>query len=260
MSVSRIEDALSQLDSTEQALLDLSLHRGFDDQLLASLVEGDAADVGAMRDAVLDKLARIAELNGEGAREQVLSELRSLSDATWIDPDAPPPPRRRRAPIAVAAVALLAGLAVAIALLAGGGSSSPDKPVAENPSDAGGSSAPAKPARSAAVPLEPLGPATKGQVTASVSGPKNAQRLTLKLSGLKAPRGGAYELWLYDSLLRSRALGSLAAGNGTIAAPLRTDAATYRWLDLSLQPGKDRVHHSGDSVFRAPISRVAGGG
>ncbi len=257
MSMSRIEDALSQLDSTEQALLDLSLHRGFDDQLLASLVEGDASDVEAMRDATLDKLARLAKLDGDDARERVLAELRSLSDSTWVDPNTPPPRERRRASFAVAALIATAVAVAAIILLAGGGDGGGDKGVTAAPTSTTSAAAkPAKPAKPATLQLQPLDPNAQDHTSVSVSGSGDAQRLTLKLSGLPSPRGGAYELWLYDSLLRSRPLGSLTAGQGSISARIPAGASAYRWLDLSLQPGSDRVHHSGQSVFRAPLSRI----
>jgi hypothetical protein len=263
MPVDQIEEALSQLDVGERALLDLSVHRGFDDERIASLLGVKVSEVGALRRAALEKLFRIRAASGDGARDAVKAELRSVSDSSWIDPSTAARRRRRiRAAIAAVAVLLIVGLVTAIVLIAGGsdsdtksnGSGAPAAPPTQ-PTEQ--SSPPAKPTQPAGVPLQPLSSDTPGKVVASVSNAGDTERLTVKLRGLPAPNG-AYELWLYDSLVHSRPLGSLAAGKGSIRALLRRDASNYSWLDLTLQPGSDRAHHSGESIFRAPLDRVLG--
>ncbi len=260
MSVDQIEEALSQLDVGERALLDLSVHRGFDDDRIAALLGVDVSEVGALRRAALEKLFRLRAVSGDGAREAVRAELRLVSDSTWIDPPPPAPRRDRlRAVLVIAAVLLVACAITAIGLLAGGsGSDAPDTATApaqsSQPSTPPTEPSPA-PNQSVAVALTPLSADAPGQVTASVSGPERARRITVKLRGLPAP-SGAYELWLYDSLVHSRPLGSVTAGRGSISARLPRDASSYSWLDLTLQPGGDRVHHSGESVFRTPLDHV----
>jgi hypothetical protein len=263
MPVDQIEEALSQLDIGERALLDLSVHRGFDDDRIAKLLDIDASEVSAQRRAALEKLFRLRAASGDGARDEVRAELRSVSDSTWIDPaTAASRGGRHRTAIVGAAILLVVGVVTAVVLLAGGSDSGTGgndagaaaTPDPTQPSSQTGQPAP-QPAQPSSVALKPLSSSTPGSVTASVSESRGAQRLTVQLRGLPAP-SGAYELWLYDSLVHSRALGSVAAGKGSISARLPRDASSYSWLDLTLQPGADRVHHSGESVFRTPLDRV----
>lgn len=271
MPVDQIEEALSQLDVGERALLDLSVHRGFDDERIAALLGVDVSEVGALRRAALEKLFRLRAVSGDGARDAVRAELRSVSDSSWIDPPAAAPSRDRlRTVFAIAAIVLVACAITAIGLLAGSSDSdtaSSDSGAPVTPAESSQTSTQttqsspqpnqpgSRPSQAAAVALKPLSASTRGQVTASVSGPERAQRITLKLRGLPAPEG-AYELWLYDSLVHSRPLGSITAGKGSISARLPGDASSYSWLDLTLQPGADRVHHSGESIFRTPLDQV----
>jgi hypothetical protein len=259
MPVDQIEEALSRLDVGERALLDLSVHRGFDDERIAALLNVDVSEVGTLRRAALEKLFRLRAVRGEGARDAVKAELRAVSDSTWIDPPAPPERRGARTRIAAAALLAVAAVAIAIALIATSGDS-----------DSGGddSAAAAKPApqspqpaqsQPTSVALDPLSPGAAGQVAASLGESAGARRLTVKLRELPAPTG-AYELWLYDSLVHSRALGSITTGTGSIEARLPRDVSSYSWLDLSRQPGADRVHHSGESLFRASLDQVIRGG
>ena len=265
MPVDHIEEALGQLDVGERALLDLSVHRGFDDERIAKLLDIEVSQVSTQRRAALEKLFRLRAASGDGARDAVQAELRSVSDSTWIDPPAAAPrSRRSRLPLVAGAIALAAAAVVAVLLLAGDSDSDPSGgdsgAAATAPAQPAQAGKPASaPAPSGGVALEPLSASTPGQVTATVSGAGNAQRLNVRLRGLAAPKG-AYELWLYDSLVHSRALGSAGSGEGTISARLPGDTASYSWLDLSLQPGADRVHHSGESVFRAPLDQVLGSG
>jgi hypothetical protein len=260
MSVDQIEEALSRLDVGERALLDLSVHRGFGDDRIAALLDVEVSEVGALRRAALEKLFRLRAVSGDGAREAVRAELRSVSDSTWIDPPAAAPRSGRlRTGFVIAAIVLVACAITAIGLLAGGGGSdTPDTPTApaESSQPSPPPSQPSSPAdQTGAVALKPLSAGASGQVTASVSGSERAQRITVKLRGLPAPNG-AYELWLYDSLVHSRPLGNVTAGKGSISAPLPRNASSYSWLDLTLQPGSDRVHHSGESIFRTPLDQV----
>jgi hypothetical protein len=261
MPVDQIEEALSRLDVGERALLDLSVHRGFDDERIAALLNVDVSEVGTLRRAALEKLFRLRAVRGEGARDAVKAELRAVSDSTWIDPPAPPERRRARTRIAASALLAVAAVAIAVALIATSGDS--DSGRDDTAAAAAAKPAPQSPqpaqSQPASVALDPLSPGAAGQVTASLGESAGARRLTVKLRGLPAPNG-AYELWLYDSLVHSRALGSITTGTGSIEARLPRDASSYSWLDLSRQPGADRVHHSGESLFRASLDQLIRGG
>jgi hypothetical protein len=75
-------------------------------------------------------------------------------------------------------------------------------------------------------------------------------RLRLTLTGLPAARRGHYEVWLYNSIIDSRALGRLRAGVHQLTVKVLRGAAHYRWIDISFQPA-GFVNHSGISILRA---------
>jgi hypothetical protein len=177
---------------------------------------------------------------------------------------APPPPavrhrlpraRRRRPRLAVLlpllAVGLLAG--VVVALTGGGGdegtSQSAPAPAAEQPAPTAKPAPTPAPAPTRRVRLAPLAGAT-ARGTATIAG----GRLTLRLRGLPDPQGGAYEVWLYDSVMDARPLGRLRDGRLDVRLP--ADAERYRYLDVSLEPADDNPNHSGQSVLRAPLAEL----
>ena len=54
---------------------------------------------------------------------------------------------------------------------------------------------------------------------------------TITVRGLPNPRGGVYGVWLYDSVVRAKSLGTLPDGSGKLEVALPPDARSYRFLD-----------------------------
>jgi hypothetical protein len=70
----------------------------------------------------------------------------------------------------------------------------------------------------------------------------------------------AYQFWLYDSRGRARSLGAQVANqNGVLQAvgTLPADFEKYRYFDLSREPIGGPKAHSGQSVLRAAMPRLA---
>ena len=139
-------------------------------------------------------------------------------------------------------------LAGVIVLLTSGGGNDDEatEPVAQKPA------APAEPQakpepkgatqpKPAAIRLTALGGNARG--TASLDG----NRLKLKLSGLPA---GAHEVWLYDSIIDAKSLGS-----GKSFKLPRT-AKRYEFVDVSVEPADGNANHSGQSVLRVPLKQL----
>jgi hypothetical protein len=81
-------------------------------------------------------------------------------------------------------------------------------------------------------------------------GPLKHLKLRLRVRRLPSPHRGHYEVWLFNSVLDSTALGRLRGGKRTATYELPPQARRYRWIDISLQPRR-YVNHSGESVLRA---------
>ncbi len=81
-------------------------------------------------------------------------------------------------------------------------------------------------------------------------GPMKHLKLRVRVRGLPAPIRGHYEVWLFNSVLDSRALGRLRAGVHRATYRLPAGARRYRWIDVSFQP-LGVVNHSGESELRA---------
>ncbi len=131
----------------------------------------------------------------------------------------------------------------------------PGAAAGESPARPGEEPAP-PPAGGDALALEPLpGFSTAGGATVSVTLEDDAPVARVELDGLDRPRG-VYALWLFTSLIDSQPLATTASGDGVITAPLPADAASYAFLDLSLERSADDGLHSGRSIMRIPISAV----
>jgi hypothetical protein len=102
-----------------------------------------------------------------------------------------------------------------------------------------------------ALTILPGGPAhAGGSVAVARSGPGLTLDLTVSsLPGL--PSGGAYEAWLYNSVLDSAPLGAIPGADASVRLTVPAGAGRYRWIDISLQP-RGTVGHSGISLLRAP--------
>jgi hypothetical protein len=76
---------------------------------------------------------------------------------------------------------------------------------------------------------------------------------TISIRGLPNPSPGTYQVWLYDSIVRAKSLGTIQSGKGEIDVQLPPDADKYKYLDVSHEPDDANPNHSGDSVMRAPL-------
>ena len=98
--------------------------------------------------------------------------------------------------------------------------------------------------------MDPL-PGMPDRGTASVS--VDGNNITVELKGMPEPNG-AYELWLYNTLIGAHSLGTADSGNATISAQLPADAKDFRYLDLSRESGPDDRVHSGISIRRTALA------
>jgi hypothetical protein len=278
--------ALGNLDPANRALLDLSLRRGMRPEEIGELLGTDPESVIVAREHALEQLS--AELGAEraGDLDDVRARLAELPSEAWTPGMATPPEPARpnlalvdeeEAPAAVAApeeprrsrgrlpllLALLAAAAVALVVfLVTRGDDGKQQASAPTRSAPAPQPAPAKPepppAEPAArqVPLKPVAGAARGaEGTASLA--EGGKRLVIDVSGLPSPRGGSYQVWLYDSVIEARSLG---AGRGTkLALDLKLPAAAprYRFVDISREPADGNTNHSGASVLRVPLERLS---
>jgi hypothetical protein len=140
---------------------------------------------------------------------------------------------------------MLVGIAIVLAVVVGiqraGGSASPS---------------PAEPQKAA----EPKTKQAKLTAVRGASGAGTASlaggRLRLRASGLPDPKGGTYTVWLYNSLIDSKPIGT---GRGTtvdLNAKLPADAKSFKYVDVSLEPADGNPNHSGESVVRVPLAEL----
>jgi hypothetical protein len=107
------------------------------------------------------------------------------------------------------------------------------------------------------VTMDPLpGMPDRGTATISLSGSGDQLTVDVDLKGMPAPAGGSgvYELWLYNTLIGARSLGTTDSGDGSISARLPADASDFRFLDLSRESGPSDHIHSGISIRRAELA------
>lgn len=94
--------AIGDLDPGTRALLDLSVRRGVGDEMIAGLLEIEAAEVASRRASVLAGLASRVGLQGPGSDEEIAETLGALPPETWqpggapATAPAPPAPERER--------------------------------------------------------------------------------------------------------------------------------------------------------------------
>jgi hypothetical protein len=161
-------------------------------------------------------------------------------------PAAPAAPARKRpSPLWVAVPLLLLGALIGVVIaLANRGDDNGSAPAKPAPAPQ------AKPLAPQRVALAPL-PGHQGRGTASFQG----DRLRLTVRGLPDPRGGAYDVWLYNSIADAQRVGELQSTNGTVNARLPGNWQDYRYVDVSLEPPDRNPNHSGQSVLRAPVPK-----
>ena len=106
------------------------------------------------------------------------------------------------------------------------------------------------------VTLEPVAGSPGAQGTARIIGRGPGTRLQLRIAGL--PRSqGAYTVWLYDSVTDARPLASFRGSRARLDLRLPADLDRYHYLDVSREPRDGNPNHSGESVLRASLGRLA---
>jgi hypothetical protein len=112
---------------------------------------------------------------------------------------------------------------------------------------------PSKPApASDAVALTPVAGASGVKGTAKLL--DGGKRLSLEVDGLPA---GAYEVWLYDSVIDAVSIGKGTGPKLSIDAKLPSTASNYRYIDVSREPADANPNHSGESVLRVPVAKLS---
>jgi hypothetical protein len=258
-------DALGRLDPASRALLDLSLRRGMRPEQIGEMLGSDPASVVVAREQALGQLAAELGLEDPAEIDGVRARLAELPGEAWTpgtkvaEPDPQPEPepeperRRSRVPLLLALLAI-AAIALVVILASSGDSSSdeaanttpapkpPPKPKPAKP----------KPPPEKAVALTPLGRSSGVKGTAALT--NGAKRLHLAITGL---RDGSYEVWLYDSVIDARSLGSAHGTKLDLDLKLPRHASHYRFIDVSREPHDGNPNHSGESVLRVPLAKLA---
>ena len=285
----RLPGALADLDPGNRALLDLSLRRNVSDADIGELLRKDPVDVARGRDAVLELLCDALEVGGHDRRERVREAVASLPDDAWRPGPAqaatpppppplrddlvdepepepeleelkpPPPPREldeslyfepeERGSRRTAWLLILGGIAVLgvlLALLLSGGDDDGSNESGSQPAPSQNGPGPAPEGDSAK--LSPIG-GGRGEGTVSVTD----EGATITIRGLPNPAPGSYQVWLYNSIVDAKSLGTFPEGSGKLEVQLPDDASNYRSLDVSRESDDANTNHSGASVMRAPL-------
>jgi hypothetical protein len=256
MPTDSFTSALERLDPASRALLDLSLRRGMRTEEIAEVLGAEPESVEASRDAALRRIATDVGMPDAEDLDQVRTRLAELPADQWLgngkaaaeEPEPEQPAKRRGSvwPLLLGLV-LTAGVIVAIAVGTSDNGNSTSRPSASRPKPA---PAPSKPAAAPkAAKLVALGaPGAAG--TAEVSG----GRLALKARGLPA---GHYEIWLYNSILDTRSIGTANGRRISVTAKLPGGWKRYRFVDVSREPRDGNLSHSGESVLRVPTKTLS---
>ena len=96
--------------------------------------------------------------------------------------------------------------------------------------------------------LSPIG-GGRGEGTVAVTD----EGATITIRGLPNPAPGSYQVWLYNSIVDAKSLGTFPTGSGKLDVDLPSDASNYQFLDVSREPDDANPNHSGASVMRAPL-------
>jgi hypothetical protein len=169
--------------------------------------------------------------------------------------------RKSRLPLLLALLAVAAIVLVVVLASSGGdgdttaSSSQQSSTPAQKPKPHKPKPKPAKPAAPKPGPqvaLTPLGDAKGARGTASLT--KGGKRLQIKASGLRA---GAYQVWLYDSVIDTVSLTKVRGTKLALDLKLPRNASHYRYVDISREPADGNPNHSGASVLRAPLAKLS---
>jgi hypothetical protein len=297
VATTRLIDASAALEPADRALVNLWVNRGLDDAAVARMTHMSEAVIAERRARIVEHLsgelglppedigAALADItlvpdgpdthvapadsNGSADLPAETEMPEPAEPVAPVEPDGAARERRRRTPILLALVALVAAVVLVIVLTSSGGSSrhrvsatttasattSASATTTSASATASASSTATTPSADALTPL----PGGLAGVHGTVGIIRHGTSLTLDLrvSSLRPPAHGHYEVWLYNSLLSSQPLGRLRAGVTHLRLRLPAGAKQYRWIDVSFQPLGD-TYHSGESLLRAPNPRYVG--
>jgi hypothetical protein len=258
----RIEDALERLSPEDRALLELSLRRGVADDDIAALLHVHREHVEHRREQALERMsedlgdsrAEVAALVGQSLRGNgaALAEpIEPMSPTrgrrvTDYPPSSEARRRARRRAWLLAGAALGAGaVALVIALSSGGtGNESTLGPKPEEPKPA--------PAPAAVAQRVALAPVTANGARGSAQ--LRGSRLQLRVSGLPA---GSYAVWLFDNVADARQVAHFKGVGAVVSASLPKGFQRFSSIDVSREPADGNPNHSGDSVLRVPLAKLA---
>jgi hypothetical protein len=275
------EDLLNDLDPLSRALLDLSMQRGMNDVQIAEVLGTDRDSVFEVRVGLLRNLAeRVAPEQAEAELPELEAAVATqlypphngepcepievdaddrgddIDDAGTPDPGTVDPGtvdpgaarERRSTLVVVVPILLLAAITALVVVLAGGTGDDTDsnatRPAVHKPTPTH-----AAPQRSHPVRLEAL---ASGSATgkATVTG----DRVKLTLRSLPSAHGGTYGVWLYNSIIDAKRVGTVHHGKANVTLP--KDARKYRYVDLSIEPRDGNPNHSGQSILRLPVGKL----
>jgi hypothetical protein len=282
LATRRLIDASATLDAADRALLNIWVNRGLDDAALARMTGMSEETIAGRRTRIVEHLSAVLGLpaqdvrgalieivaspevppntptpNGDARPELVTPSANGTSsppsgDTPDTDTMAAAAPETgtgsssRRRPGRWSGLALLVMVVAVVLVVSLGSSGSGHRPgPATRPTS---ESAQTVPSGQALVAL----PGGSGHATgtAVITGRSPNLRLNLSVRNLSPASHGHYEVWLYDSLTYSEALGRLRTGVTNVSLRLPRDAHRYHWIDISLQP-VGQVFHSGESVMRS---------
>lgn len=287
MSTDSFSSALGRLDPASRALLDLSLRRGMRPEEIGDLLGTDPESVIVAREQALEQLAARLGVEDLSQIDDLRARLAELPAGSWTppppEPDAPADPvegtpqsptpaiaewqergrdthsrrtERRRLPLLLTLAAITA-IALIVVLATNGQSDTQaptPQPAATKPAPRKKLAKPA-PTKKPIALTNPTGAAGGATSTAALT--RGGKRLVLDVKGLPDPHGGSYQVWLYSNVIDSRSIGSAHAGSFKLDVPLPANASHFRDVDVSREPHDGNPNHSGASVLRVALAKLA---
>jgi hypothetical protein len=273
--------ALGRLDPASRALLDLSLRRGMKPEEIGELLGTDPESVVVAREAALEQLGRELDMGDRSQIDELRARLAELPSEAWTgtaaatpasrprlkvvehEPAEPPAERRRsRLPLLLALLAIAAIALVVVLVSSGGDENTTSKPQANKPAPAPPASKPSKATKPASPkPAQPsqktVGLSTLGSsgATGTAAVTQGGKRLIIRADGLPA---GAYQVWLYNSVIDAVSLTKVEGTKLTLDLKLPANASHYRYVDISSEPADGNPNHSGESVMRVRLAKLSG--
>ena len=102
-----------------------------------------------------------------------------------------------------------------------------------------------------------LGAMSKGGAKASGTATIAGGRLSLKITGLRKPHRGYYEVWLYNSIVDAQPIARSRSGTIVVKKKLPANYTHYRFVDISREPADGNPNHSGMSVLRVTTTKLS---